>query len=514
MNLKPYSNLILDDGRGEYVESRHTREMRYAQSLACKFGVPHDEARDEAHFLAHRPVDEHELPVDVVRAYDYCPDSDRDLTKTFTDYYLTEQIGQGVYGHVFVATLDVPGNSDDDDDHSMSGDLRAQSLFVVKRVCIGDLPAVHVRRYHPDAKSIPQRVLPNNNSYFLDCVDKEVLLGQIIRRRLGDSLYAKFYSCPFRRVYSMDKSYAYSISTLRSTVNLGTFLHKVLHPKMAEVETKIREFCTEWCAANNVMHSIDNVADFISLAHDFTNRSDVRKAYALTREAVSLVNVCSILSLQLMQAVQLLNSKGVFHSDIKPSNIVVRTGSDLSKFQLMLIDFGLACAVPDEDDSIQNKYESEIVESGDRYATTLSVCDPLALYLRVDFDLTSNSDRYLRNTQHGARVYIPESQMAETFAHFESYSVAKNIMVIYGEQTPLVDGAVPACVSMDQQPFFMRKGRWEVLQHMTSSDTVIRCIDDDNVATPEQLDCMMQMLEHRVSLSTAMSRMTTISTHF
>lgn len=416
--------------------------------LIMQFGLPQGEAVQLSNNLARLP--DAQKPKGVVVVPEYSDDGQRvGDGKAFL--FLDTLLGSGSYGSVFTAKTQQELESG------------KAATWAVKRMTLGNSSNA-LSSFNRDPRQPPQSLGFQETNYFVESTEREFMMAKLIERRLDESVCVNQFVCIAHRIYTRDRNYAYLVSDLPSRDNLGMLMYRTLYGSIRTLLLDVVRF------ARNANVDVALLDDLLPVINNDNLLYESRLiALDLYKRGTELRALCLLLSLQLMTAVALLHSVNLFHSDIKPQNIVVER-TDTS-YRARLIDFGIGCAEPENNiNNNQQRFtpnEQYYVECDNRYRTTASVMDPLAYNMRTRALRPGDQDvEYIRAT---GKIFIDEKRSAEMFAKFDGYALAKNIMVIFGEQRPDPSGGLFNFVVVEEM-FLMPQALLDVVQVLTGED--------------------------------------------
>lgn len=332
-------------------------------------------------------------------------------------YFYLQQLGAGTYGTVYAA----------------SSDATLVPQFIVKQLRA---------RIDIDLGEASEARLRYRDGY----IEREYLISEVIRRRLGEPLCQTHYVCALERFYDTNPqterpAFGYLIFPYVTPITLSHYLATVMSSRMAahkRVRGELAPFDT-----------VDTIVDLV-----LANGPQAHAARAALREFYDIMLACLALCGRVIQAVGLLHNAAIYHQDINPSNIIVKQEEDV----VMLIDFGLACVGMRPGDALhESLLERRVLECEKTYDTTSDYKDPLS-----------------------AIAYMEEETLRlEYFGKFDTYATGKVMQTIFDSNVVHPQGGRDYPVV--RQTLFMPTLVFILIQRMTGElDYRPRIVKDRN----------------------------------
>jgi len=326
--------------------------------------------------------------------------------RTKTAYFFVDELGRGAFGRVYTA---------------LRRDQNVlRNVFKVFAIDGDTLPDSTTTSGRKRTRRYTARELNTQSAM------AEYRISRLIVRRLGEVFCETRVICAKEMFALSSLSRGFVRFPFASANSLLRYLFSVHHPKMRNVQQQI----------NNAGYPGRKLVELLRLYPTLKNNfppDEVAALYALLERSVeqynSLVLNSMLMALQLTTTLGQLHSTDIFHRDIKPDNILVldrtltvNTDDDFDSLdvRVKLIDFGLGCALPTENDGQFANRRDDLIECSEEYFTTPLYRDPLARYQDTLYANSSLSDR---------------DRIRERDGKFDVYAMGKTIMTIFDPQS-------------------------------------------------------------------------------
>lgn len=392
-------------------------------ALIAEFGITAEQAKPILQRLRANSVPERLLGVFVNR---------REKGEPIA-YYAIKELGRGTFGRVYSASTDgshvptvVIKRFNFPERHNPVRDLtpdesEEDEVAPVQQSRLFGAAADALSRFFPrqefgTEQADVERTPP------LEQVDleREFRISGVIHRRLGKEFCRERVVCAVSRFYSYSRLHGFIVFPYRDVIPFGSYLSMYLHKPMLALEMR---------AFNLGLPS-----------------SDVGLQRAGTPEALDMLDQLRRLQLiaitqfrHLLFTVSLLHSKGIFHKDLNPANVVV-TDAGVP----LLIDFGIACVAGIAGDAEYLDREQRFLKCAPIYQTTEDYEDPLASTMKLE----------------------NEQAKVDAYGKFDTYAIGKIGQLIFDPDILAPNGRNRDYPVVRQRPL-MPRGLYELLVAMT-----------------------------------------------
>lgn len=294
----------------------------------------------------------------------------------------------------------------------------------------------------------------NKGAFDPKIVEQEYVINVLLRERLPPAFCNSRLVCAVERFYDPELTRGTIVFPYVEALALDKWLRAVFYPGTDELGEALR--ARGFASMTELLDERSRLLRDVQRAQK--NTRAWREANALLKEAIQeagpierlfdvLQGRAMDLAKMLVETVAALHNADVYHSDIKPQNMLLERRDDLDlPPQLRLIDFGISCTLSPSPLSAS----ADLVTCTQQYNTTITYRDPLATR-KIPAD-----DAATISTYTGA---------------FDTFSVGKVLQILFDApagRAALTTGDTPVVRQTELMPF----GMFNLIVAMTGENGV------------------------------------------